>query len=604
MIKYQVKFPKKRKVDVFLIKLITYCFDLAIKSAFVQLVWFIVSTLLSLFLPILSMLNTQNIVNLIQTGSGFENKRLLFSIVCFPLLTILAQMFLSIQAYSTTRLKDIMDFKISLKSLTIISKEPLSSFEDPAFYDTMQRAEQSGGTHPFAITVGIITLCSQILTLISYIFILISWKWWTLLIIAIFPLLSSLQIKRINKSEYEIFKRRTNLERKSWYYANLLNKDENIKETKLYGLEEKFLSQFIKMREQFLKENRALLFKRSSYSLLINFISIISTSIVLVMVFYEASLGVIMLGSLMTYVNSIGSIKTTFNTIIELIFKLHQDCLYLDNLKAILSLEEKHMTATPEKKSITSIQTIELKNVSFQYSRSDKKALDTVSVKFKAGNTYSLVGQNGSGKTTLIKLLMGFYPTEYSGEIFINGYNLQDIDIASYKKCLSVVFQDFTKYQFPVNEVISITDYELPPIEPIVQASIEADSHNFIEKLPQSYNQQLGNWFQGGIQLSGGEWQKLSIAKSFYKKDADLFIFDEPSSALDPVSESKLYEKFNHLTKDKLGIFITHRINNVNFNGTIIVMDNGKISELGFYDKLMQNKQLFYKLKTASNTIN
>ncbi|MBO0444266.1 ABC transporter ATP-binding protein [Vagococcus fluvialis] len=588
-----------------MIKLITYCFDLAIKSAPLQLICFIISTFLSLFLPILSMLNTQNIINLLQTGSGFDNKKLLFSIIFFPIITIITQVVLSIQGYSTTRLKDIMDFKISLKSLTIISKEPLSSFEDPNFYDAMQRAEQSGGTHPFSITVGTISLISQMFSLLSYIFILISWKWWTLLVIAIFPLLSSLQISRINRSEYEIFKKRTNLERKSWYYANLLNKDENIKETKLYGLEEKFLSKFVKMREKFLEENRSLLLRRSMYSLIINFISIISTSIVLVMVFYEASLGIIMLGSLMTYINSIGSIKTSFNTIIELIFKLHQDSLYLENLIAILSLEKKQVLECSEKRGIkiTSIQSIELKDVSFQYSRSKKKALDRVSMKFETGNTYALVGQNGSGKTTLIKILMGFYPKEYSGEILINGYNFSDIDIASYKKCLSAVFQDFTKYQFSVDEVISMTEHENMPVESVIQASIDADAHEFIEKLPNGYYQQLGNWFPGGIQLSGGEWQKISIAKSFFKRNADLFIFDEPSSALDPVSESKLYEKFNHLTKHKLGIFITHRMNNVRFNGIIIVMENGKVSESGFYDELMKNKQLFYKLKTASNVI-
>lgn len=549
------------------------------------------------------MINTQNIVNSLQSGEGFYNHRFLFSVALFPILTILTQTCLTLQTYSGARLKDIMDYKISLKSLTIISKEPLSSFENPTFYDTMQRAEQSGGIYPFSITAETIVLFSQALSLLSYIFILISWKWWTLLIIVLFPLLSSFQIKKINQNEYELFKSRTNLERKSWYYANLLNKDENIKETKLFGLEAKFLSQFITMRDQFLIENRNLLFKRNTYSLFMSFISITSTSVVLIIVFYEASLGLILLGSLMTYINSVGNIKTAFNTIVELLFKIHQDCLYLDNLKEILSLEKKEFGFQKKKITISSIETIELKNVTFRYSRTDNAALNNVSLKFAAGNTYSIVGLNGSGKTTLIKLLMGFYLDEYSGKILINNHNLKDVDLISYKACLSAVFQDFTKYQFSVKDVISVTDNEQESMDSVIQASMEADAHSFIEKLPQNYLQQLGNWFPDGIQLSGGEWQKLSVAKAFYRKDADLFIFDEPSSALDPVSESSLYEKFNHLTQGKIGIFITHRINNVAFNGTIIVMNDGKISEQGSYNELMNNKKIFYKLKTASNTI-
>lgn len=563
-----------------------------------------ICSFLSLFLPIASMLNTQKIINSIQNNITFSNPKLLIPIIIFPILTILSQIFQSLLAYNSARLNDTLDYKISLRTLKVITNEKLTSFEDPNFYDLIQRAEQSGGTYPFSIATGIVALLTQSLALLSYIFILINWKWWTIFVIVLFPLLSSLQIMKISKNEFELFQKRTNVERLSWYYANLLNKDGNIKETKLFGLENYFLSKFNEIRLAFLIENQKLNLKRESYTLSINFISILCTALVLTIIFYEASIGLILLGSLMTYINSVTNVKTSFNSIVSLIFKIHQDSLYIENVTILLDREKtQEKNIVKDKLKIETIETIELINLSFKYPRAKEYALKNIYLKINKGNSYSFVGANGSGKTTLAKIIMGFYMGEYEGVIRINNVDLNDIDLNSFRKCISAVFQDFTNYQFSVSNIISITDKSKLDMSKVIRSSKKADAHQFIKKMPNLYQQQIGNWFPGGLQLSGGEWQKLSIAKAFYKEDASLLIFDEPSSALDPITESNLYMKFNELTKKNIGIFITHRIQNVTFNGIIVSLEDGKIVEFGKESELLIKKGLFYTLKTATNII-
>lgn len=259
-----------------------------------------------------------------------------------------------------------------------------------------------------------------------------------------------------------------------------------------------------------------------------------------------------MIGSLMTYINSITTVKASFNSVVTLIFKLHQDSMFVENITVILDQGKKTKNDPGQKESkkkISVISKIELINVSFKYPQSSSYSLKNINLIFKEGNTYSLVGKNGSGKTTLIKVIMGFYPDEYEGTIKINGIDFKDIELESYRKAVSAVFQDFTNYQFKIENIISISDKQRINLEKVYESGEKAGITDFIDHLPNKYKQQVGSWFPGGIQLSGGEWQKLSIAKAIYRGQASLFIFDEPSSALDPLSEAKLYMKFNELAK-------------------------------------------------------
>ncbi|EJW9249142.1 ABC transporter ATP-binding protein, partial [Enterococcus faecalis] len=194
--------------------------------------------------------------------------------------------------------------------------------------------------------------------------------------------------------------------------------------------------------------------------------------------------------------------------------------------------------------------------------------------------------------------ILGFY-NNFEGEMLINEIPFSDIDINSYRKCISAVFQDFAKYQFKINETISLSKNRDIDMRDIKKAASEANASQFIKQLPFKYEQQLGSWFPNGIQLSGGEWQKVSIARAFYKDNASLVVLDEPSSALDPISEEKVFKSYKSLVNNKIGIFVTHRIKNIDFEGDIIVLNLGKISEYGKQSDLIKKQGLFYELSTA-----
>ncbi|EGO8651919.1 ABC transporter ATP-binding protein, partial [Enterococcus faecalis] len=540
------------------------------------------------------------IVNNIQTGIPFHSPEFFSLIILFPILNVFSELFNNLNTYLSSRYSDILNFKFSELQLKSVFKHSLEDFENPEFYDLIQRAEQAGGVYPFQIIMTMVSVSSILLTSISYIIILLRWKWWTIILLFLFPFISSIKTLRLSKDEFTIMYSRTNLERKSWYYANLLNKDEFFKETTLYSLGNNFLEEFTNLRKKFINENKKMYRRRNKFTFLVSFITIFTTSIILCIVFYEASVGIILIGSLMTYVNSISTLKNNFSSIINSFFSLHQQSLYAKNILDLLDYKSIPEEKPNHQKKITikQINSIELKNVSFKYVQSSRYALKDISLNFEKGKKYIIVGKNGSGKSTLLKIILGFY-NNFEGEMLINEIPFSDIDINSYRKCISAVFQDFAKYQFKINETISLSKNRDIDMRDIKKAASEANASQFIKQLPFKYEQQLGSWFPNGIQLSGGEWQKVSIARAFYKDNASLVVLDEPSSALDPISEEKVFKSYKSLVNNKIGIFVTHRIKNIDFEGDIIVLNLGKISEYGKQSDLIKKQGLFYELSTA-----
>lgn len=566
-----------------------------------HLILFLIINTLKLYFPIAIMLNTQIIVNKIQKGTSFFSYDFILAIAIFPVLNIALELFNTLSGYISSRYSDILNFKFSKLQLDHINRQSLESFEDPEFYDLIQRAEQAAGTYPFQISMTFVNIFSMLLSSISYVYILLMWKWWTIILIFIFPLISSIKMIRVSRDEYKTMYNRTHFERKSWYYANLLNKDEYIKETRLFSLEKNFLNKFVELRMTFLDENKKMYKRRSLFTFVISFVSIITTTVILVTVFFEASIGKILIGSLMTYINSISSLKSNFTNIINSFFSLHQQSLYAKNILELLNYKdglEINLNNENAKIRIEKVDSIEIKNLYFKYNRTEKYTLKNISFDFKKGEKYVIVGQNGSGKSTLIKILLGFYHN-YEGEILINKIPLKKIDPKSYRNCITAVFQDYARYQFTVEEVVSISDNNDKDSLKIREVTKEVEAEEFINRLPNKFVQQLGSWFPGGVQLSGGEWQKLCIARAFYKSKSSVVALDEPSSALDPISEERIFESYNALTKDKIGLFVTHRMKNIEFDGIILVLNEGEIVESGKQNDLLIKKGLFYKLANA-----
>lgn len=263
-------------------------------------------------------------------------------------------------------------------------------------------------------------------------------------------------------------------------------------------------------------------------------------------------------------------------------------CRYLQAFMKFENIESKH---TKEGKKIENLEkvNIEFKNVSFKYPRSKEFTLKNVSIKINEGEKLSVVGLNGAGKTTFIKLLARLYdPTE--GEILLNGVNINEYDYDEYMKLLSVVFQDFKLMSFSIKENIALNDFNKVKDEEIEEVLIKSGFGKDLEKLPKGINTPVyKNFDEGGIEFSGGQAQKLAIARAVYK-DAPIVILDEPTAALDPKAEYEIYSKFNELIGKKTTIYISHRLSSCRFCDNIAVFQKGKLIQYGTHDELVKDK--------------
>jgi len=238
---------------------------------------------------------------------------------------------------------------------------------------------------------------------------------------------------------------------------------------------------------------------------------------------------------------------------------------------------------------------IEFKNVAFHYPGLERNVIKNFNLTLKSGEKIALVGENGAGKTTIIKLLLRFYDVT-EGEILINGVNVKNVDLSKYRSEVGALFQDFIKYQFSFRENVELGNINSHHEPKLLEDAIEkSGALNFAKELPDQYNQVLGKMFDGGIDLSGGQWQKLALARAFYR-DAPLLILDEPTSAIDAKAEYEIFERVQNLQKDKTVIIISHRFSTVRNADRILVLDEGRIIEEGDHQKLMKKKGLYAEL--------
>jgi ATP-binding cassette subfamily B protein len=238
---------------------------------------------------------------------------------------------------------------------------------------------------------------------------------------------------------------------------------------------------------------------------------------------------------------------------------------------------------------------IEFKNVSFRYPKTERDILKDFNLTIQSGEKVALVGENGAGKTTLIKLLLRFYDAT-EGEILINGVNLKDVNLEEWHKYIGALFQDFIKYQFTFKENIYFGDLTKKQEEELLkEAIVRSGADKYLDTLPDKYDQIVGKMFEGGMDLSGGQWQKLALARAFYR-NAPILVLDEPTSAIDAKAEYEIFQKVQSLQKDKTVVIISHRFSTVRNADRILVLDEGKILEEGSHEKLMKKKGLYAEL--------
>ena len=543
---------------------------------------------INVILPYITMINTQEIINRIQIGLSI--RLILKRLIIFLILGILYIISSNLYNFLILKYKEYLYLELNKKFLDNSLKFNLKDFENPEVYNIIQRAEQEIGIRPYNIIISLLSIISQSVNLISAFLILTKWH---LTLIIGFILLASFASKyfiSISKNEYDILMNRTNYERKSWYISHLLIKDEYIKEVRLFGLSKYLIQQFIELRSRFFKENVDVLKRQYIFSEIYQLMNYVISFFIIFLAIYESTQGIILVGTAMTYINTSSKIENAIQNIVSNIFGIYKDSLYIDNIKKYFNYESNKFYGNKTLKNIT---TIEFVNVSFKYPNREVYAIRNTSFKIKKGEILAIVGENGSGKTTIIKLLNGLYD-EYEGNILINGIEIREIDKKSLRNCLATLFQDYNKYQFTIKENIGFGSIDnLDDIEKIKYSAKKGGADQFINCLPNNYTQQVGYWFEGGTQLSGGQWQKLGLSRLFMK-NAVCLILDEPTASLDPFSELEIFKQLYQNSNEKINIIITHRFINTVFANKIIVLKNGEIIEKGKHDELLKQDG-FYK---------
>lgn len=396
-------------------------------------------------------------------------------------------------------------------------------------------------------------------------------------------------LKKVNKISKDLFYDVMIYNQRYFYYYQL-NTDYRLgKDIRIFQLEEMILN---RMKETALAINKIMLKYGRKYGLYISFIAIATSIVVLLaylLVTCKAYFEVIALGSIVSVVGSITNVLNSFVAIEDYGENILVLSNYLSNFSDYLNLKNEEIVDEVKIDEIKKPYLIEFKHVSFKYPNAKNFALDNVSFILGKENRLAIVGKNGAGKSTIIKLVARLYkPTK--GEILINGYNINRFNFNDYQKLISVVFQDFTLFPMTIKENVATCE----TINEIEIKSVLKEAKFNYEKLKDGINTYLFKYIEDGVEVSGGEAQKIAIARSLYKNTSLIFL-DEPTSALDPFSEAEIYTLFDTLIKDKKAIFISHRMSSTKFCDKIIVLDKGKIVEEGNHDELIKRENGIYK---------
>ena len=543
-------------------------------------------------LPLCNLYLTKVIIDTISAVASQTQKPSLNEIVtpiaffsAITLITILCNFLDEIVSTAQYEKLDIyMNEMINAKSAEV----DLEFYENSQYQDTLQRAQDDGYDRPVEVLDLLMSLFEYAISLTAMTGFLLSLHWAIpifLLIAAIPSGFIKIKYAHIN---YNWQRRRTQMQRQSYYLSSLLTGETSAKEIRLFNLGNLFQNRFSKIRVKLYKEKIAIAFKQSVTSFGNQIVLSILMLVVYSFIIYRAFQGIITVGDLVIYYEAINRARDAFSGLINSISNLYKNNLFLSNLFEFLDLQptiveppQPLLVPKPMKQGIV------FDKVNFQYGTTTRQALKNINLTIKPGETVALVGENGSGKTTLIKLLCRLYdPTE--GNITIDGIDIHDFEIADLRKQISVIFQDYVKYDLTARENIWLGNIEVSPDEnEIYKAASKSGADKVIQSLPYKYDTVLGKLFDEGEQLSIGQWQKIALARAFLR-DSQVIILDEPSSALDPKAEYKIFQQFRQLLQDRTAIFISHRLSTVTMADWIYVLEQGSIIESGTHKQLLR----------------
>jgi ATP-binding cassette subfamily B protein len=522
-----------------------------------------------------------------QGGTQPHVERVIWLAVAQLGLVVSSSLLQTLRNITQQLLQELTSNRVQVRIMQQANRLDLAFFENPAFYDSLQQAQREATRRPLDMVQGMFDLIRALITFLSMIAVIAGLGWVVAVAALLSPIPSFIASSRYGMQGYKLARRQSPDRRRMVYLLDLLTKDTFNKEIKLFGLGGHFIARWREIAERFYQENRGLVTRRYLAGFSWGSLTTLVTSGAFVYVALQAVAGRFTIGDLTLYTQAIGAVQSSFQAILGSVSSLYENSLYLNNLFTFLDYQPaiqsppNAITLQPPLK-----QGIEFRHVSFTYPGKQEPAIRDLSFTIRPDETVALVGSNGAGKTTIVKLLTRLYDPN-AGTILIDGHDIRDYDLASLHRAIGVIFQDYATYFFSAQENIGVGRLDqIANRELVAAAAAKSGADQVIGRLPKGYDTTLGRWFDEGYQLSGGEWQKVALARAFMR-DAEILILDEPTASLDARAEYEIFARMKALTEGKMAIFISHRFSTVRLADRIFVLEHGTMIESGTHEELL-----------------
>ncbi|GEL10410.1 ATP-binding cassette, subfamily B [Flavobacterium glycines] len=543
--------------------------------------------------PVATLYITKEIIDIITTPKGHNFNEIIFWVIGFCLLQLVASICSQLATYVNGLYQQKVGDYLSKRVLDKAISVDFSYYENPVYHDTLHLAQQQAVFKAAQLLNGFSNLLMQFSSVVMIASMLAYYYWQYAVIIVVLSLPLFAVKWFFSRKSFNEETKLAKIERESNYLQQVLTGLSYAKEVRLFGFGKEFIARYSVLREYLFKQRKSIQNKQNFYSVIIEAGEIVLVGFIFLSLAQNTWEQLITPGLFVIYLQGFQKLQSGTKSFLTALVQLFQHRMFINHLFQFLDIPERiskeSIVPFPVKPS-----KLEINNLHFSYPNTKREILKDISLSCEKGQIIAIVGANGSGKSTLVKLLGKLYDYE-NGSIVIDGLDLKNIDKETFRENSVFLFQDFEKYFLSVAENISLGAKETNDLEALKRAAENSGAKVVIDKLKHGFDTKLGRTFWMGEQLSGGEWQKLALARLFYR-DADLVVMDEPTSALDAFSEGELYNSLRDWGKEKMIILVSHRLFQLKKADVIYVMKEGRIVEKGDFDTLIAQKSYFCEM--------